>query len=938
MESFVNRIAKEVLDLKADLSDICVIVPSERMITYLHAALFDVDEKIKLAPKIVTIDRWLQALIDEPVLDRTRLLLKLYAIYKKDPIEYELPSFDAFLTWGQLLLSDFEEIDRYLIDAKQLFKNLRDIKEIENWSFNAEQLSPAQLKFLAFWDKLGPYYHELEKQLIEDKAITKGKIYRKVAENIDVVFQENKQAYFVFAGFNALSIAELSIMKQLYVMGRASIFMDADSFYLDDKLHEAGTFLRVLKNELQVNELPFVINQLRNKPLNIELVECPQVTAQSKVISTHLAQLSTQELNETLVLLADEKLITTLLPQLPGNIHQANITLGLPLRTTSLRLWVDLVFRIQENSIQRGNRGLYHKDVHQITHHPFILGILTAEERIILARVEDEMLRKNKFYLEREKLYIATHLKTIIDLLLEPWDSNWVKAVQCFQSLNQVFDAHFKAENEFEQALVRTFFDTLIPLQNCLQEPFPPIQLLTFKQLFNQHWTTESIAYYGNPMEGLQIMGLLETRGLDFKRILILGLNEGSMPPTNPIQTLIPMDLRKYFNLPTPREKQGLFAHHFYRLLHNAEEVLITYATAQDQTGSTEPSRFIQQLQLELCEVNPAISWNKSYYTIGGGEKLKETVIEKDEKLIQRLDELLLEGLTVSKMNAFLACPLNFYYRYVLKIGEENKVEESIESSTLGTIIHQVMEDLLAPFLPIEGKQLPLTPEAIKEMQKKAPLLVEKAFQQHFSEDKRDYQNGSNYVTYVVANKMVERLLRRELEECERNPNRYLRIQGLELELEKHIDIKVGDSIKKVRLNGIIDRVDQRDSFVRVIDYKSGVLSHDKVELKEGRDKNEFKDALLKAVQKGYGSYHLQLLMYAVLYKSKFNVAPDEMGIISFVNTSDSPFLFSYNGETNPHKFIDQVEEVIQLILEQMYDTSVPFKHNSASQFCTYCT
>ncbi len=240
MEAFVNRIVNYMSEHALNNQNACVVVPSERMIAYLQRAFFEFYQKPILSPRIVTIDRWIQDINPVPVLDKTSLLFELYELFKQDPVEINVDSFDSFMAWGQTLLSDFDEIDRYLVPADQLFKNLRDIREIENWSFNSEELSKGQIQFMAFWDKLKPYYFALEERLKAKSVTTKGKAYRFFANNIDLAFAQDKDTQFVFAGFNALSESEISIMRQLSIMGRAHILMDSDQFYFNDAINEAG--------------------------------------------------------------------------------------------------------------------------------------------------------------------------------------------------------------------------------------------------------------------------------------------------------------------------------------------------------------------------------------------------------------------------------------------------------------------------------------------------------------------------------------------------------------------------------------------------------------------------------------------------------------------------------------------------------------------------
>jgi ATP-dependent helicase/nuclease subunit B len=948
MEAFVNRIVKYIDEHALSNQSVCIVVPSERMIAYLQRAFYEFYQKPILSPKIVTIDRWIQDLNPTPVLDKTSLLFELYELFRKDPVELNVDSFDSFMAWGQILLSDFDEIDRYLVPADQLFKNLRDIREIENWSFNSEELSKGQIQFMAFWDKLKPYYFALEDQLKAKSLTTKGKAYRYFANNIDLAFASDKDAQFVFAGFNALSESEISIMKQLSIMGRAHILMDSDQFYFNDSIHEAGQFQRDLCKRLEQKTLPFIENNLSTKAMEIRVVECPQFTSQAQVVGSELKKLNTQQLNETLVLLADESLLSSILKHLPAEIEQANITVGLPLRQTSLRSWVDLIFRLQESFIRRGNSSIYYRDFIQFAHHPFILGVLSSQEKNEIQNIESRIINHNWHFLDRKKLDLSERLSELNKLIFEPWKNDWLSGIEVIQLLNEKLDLWLDEKNELERAIVRRFAHTTIVLQNIMSKDAPTMSIASFRSLFNGNWSNETIAYFGNPLEGLQIMGLLETRGLDFKRIFVFGLNEGSMPPQNAINTIIPMDLRKYFGLPTPREKQGLFAHHFYRLLHHSEELLITYSSASESVGSSEPSRYIQQIELELTQINPNIHIQKSFYTAGNKEKVETTTISKTDEIVQRIYEVLRGGISFSMLDKFMSCPLDFYYRYVLRFGEENKVEEDIESNTLGTIIHYVLENLFAPFIDREdesGRKISgkvVTEDDLLRMEKDIPLLVSKSFEIHFSEDKNSWQTGTNHINFEVAKEMVQNVLRRDRTILKENPQKALFILGLERRLETSIAIEDTSNSGKsfeVRLSGVCDRIDQFDGVHRIIDYKSGSVNQDKVELKKTANQASYEEAILTNKRKGNSNqkHVLQLLIYCYLYYKETGILTDQAGIFSFRSIKESPHFLKLPEDIRKEDIPDFLERILKQTIADMLDQDVAFTHNKDSKYCAYC-
>ena len=479
---------------------------------------------------------------------------------------------------------------------------------------------------MEFWDLLPGLYNRLNEELTKKETCYTGKAYRFLSNNIDVLFDEDKEHRFIFAGFNALSKAELTIIRQLDVMGRGEILINADEFYLKDPNHEAGSFLRILSSFLGNKNLNFVENNIAKKSMDVELIECAQVTGQVKVACSILAESSEAEINETMLLLADESLISSILKNLPKSIGFANITLGLPVKNTALKTWAELIFSIQENKQRFKTNSVYHNDLKDFGNHPFLLAILDNKEKKLLIDVEKAIIRYNKIFVNAENLEIGNKAKKLFSLLVEPWkDSNgiwnWELAIGNIRKMNRIIYGSLEKEFAFEKAIIEGFDHSLIEFENLVTEGLPTMNLNSFEQLFGQHWGMKSIAYHGNPLKGLQIMGLLETRALDFKRIICVGMNEGQLPPTNPIQTLIPMDLRAYLELPTPREKQGLFAHHFYRLLHKCEHLTVTYTSAQESIGSNEPSRYLMQLEMELGRVNTSINIKKRVYSLFGGKR-----------------------------------------------------------------------------------------------------------------------------------------------------------------------------------------------------------------------------------------------------------------------------------------------------------------------------
>lgn len=947
MNPFVNQIAQFLKNSDISLQNWVVILPSERAAHYVQRALFEAYQKPIFSPKIQTIHRWVHALTNKSILDKTRLLLVLYEVHKQKEGDESALVFDEFLHWGNILLADFDEMDRYLLDSKQLFRNLSDIKELESWNIeDGRTLSASQQRFLEFWERLPGYYHEFNLLLQKQQATYMGKAYRQLQENIDRVFTDNKEAHFLFAGFNALSPAEKSIFKQLHRLGRGHVFIDADHFYLDDPIHEAGTFMRDYIREIEIKNPLFVQNSLLTEAKDIQVIACAQATGQAKVIGTLLENVPKENLEKTLVLLADESLIVPMLQHLPKHIEKANITLGLPLRNTSLRTWVDLIFHIQEGFQKYNRRAAYYKDLFQLWNHPFVQAFLTGDEKQALYQLEKDIRKFNRIFQNPDKLIVPVKVKKLIENMYQNWDNKWSVALACIRELSIYIHDQLPDSSEFEKAILQSFDQAIIDFENCVLEGFPDMSLRSFRSLFQQQWSTASMAYYGNPLDGLQIMGLLETRLLDFETIFVLGLNEGKMPPTNPIQTLIPMDLRRYMGLPTPREKQGLFAHHFYRLLHQCKQMVITYSMAAESIHSNEQSRYVMQLEKELVRRNPLIRWQRKDYTLSNEDVVTRNVqIPKTDAIHKRLDELFANGTSASAIKTFMTCPLDFYYKYVLKFGEEEKVEEELESNTFGTFIHEVLEEMYTPFArrDSEGKLKEQQPRSIQVedidwMLKNYEYEMRKKFSAHFNQEPEAFEKGKNFLSFSMALELTERFLKNERKILLELNNRPLFIEGLEQSLVYDLELEILGKKRNVRLKGNIDRIDSIDGKIRIIDYKTGKVKSEDVGPSEKRPKSfdSNVDAFVEWSQKN--KHFFQLMVYNYLYFQHTGQVADSSSIVSFINLKESPFKLRL-GNYSTQELVEAFPAVLTQLIEAIYDPETDFIHKDAGQFsyCVYC-
>jgi ATP-dependent helicase/nuclease subunit B len=935
MTSFIRQVAHTILTSGKETSHITVVMPSQRATKYIQQALFEQLGKPFFSPNFVTMNKWIDQIVPQRIISSNEALFELYHVHGE--LAEQKESFDEFMHWGRLLLSDFDEIDRYLVDAKKLFRNLRDVKEIENWSFDSEkELTTNQLKFLEFWEKLGPYYAAFHARLAQKELCISGSAYRKVADHIEFAAGKMDE-FFFFVGFNALSPAEIAIMKQLSRMGKARILLEGDDFFVKDVIHEAGRFIRHVRKELPEVEL-FARNLLLTESKSFHVISCAQATSQVKAGYSILRSLSTDELNGTLLLLADESLAVPAIKHIPEEVGKANITLGLPLKSTLLRTWVDILFEIQDNHQYFNSSAAYHKTLLRFLQHPFFRKFAGEDHDAFVESTMVDVVRFNRLFSNPEQSAYSERVNEFIRMAFTSWGDDRLRAISQIRQLNSVLFPCFEREQDLlERSALAAFDDAISELQQMVERHIPPMSLSVFRGIFNQHWLNKSVAYYGNPTDGLQIMGLLETRMLDFERIIVIGLNEGKMPPNNMIQTIIPMDLRRYFGMPTPADKDALFAHHFYRLLSGVKECWITYNSAKDELqGANEHSRYIRQLEIELVNQNKQVSWQNYTFELPQNEEQPHMpAVMNSDAVRERILAFMERGVSASAFNKFLTCPLDFYYRYVLGLYESDEVEEEVESSTFGSMVHNVLEHLYKPFVE---QKIQLTEFDIDRMLENYTPLLYNEFSNQFDGKPELFEKGRNFLSYKMAALQIDRFLRAEREMLQQNPDKQLYILALEQEVLTTIPFEWDGTMHTITLKGFIDRVDSWGGDLRVIDYKTGKCESDHVTWKitEVDLQNDFQ-LLRKTLNKA--KHVLQLGMYNWLYFAQEGKFPNEACILSLRNLSSGyQALMATKNErvVVNDAYLGLVRGLLERLLHEML--SIPeFEHEPKSMYCQYC-
>jgi len=911
---FLKHIAQTLVkQFNTDFKNVIVVLPSQRASLFLKKHLSDEIKKVFLPPSIITINEFIEEQTDFIFARQAELLMVLYRAYcniEKDEAE----SFEKFTKWGSIMLSDFNEIDRYMVDEKKILSDLSNIKEIENWSFDTDaELTDLQKNYLKFWNRLLLYYNEFNRLLDEEKSGYQGKVYKKVAGDIHLLHKNLKDKKIIFAGFSALSVSEEKILYGLKQAGIAELFFDADSYYSRNKDHEAGFFMRKIKNSL--NDFKWEGDNYKNIKKKIKIYSAPGNVRMAALAGNILGELNEHaDRKETALVLADEQLLLPVLNSLPENTGPVNVTMGLPLRQAEYFSLVLLLLDIQQTiGEQKTKSSVYHKPLVAFFEHKLI-----------------SSFSNNSFSFIRE---IITKNKTFVNLkdIIFPWENeNWKKiftpwinipedALIGISLLNDIF--HEKLENVKNDFLLEQvyLFTILVNDLRRLTEKYPFInELKTLRTFIRQYVNNEKVSFYGEPLDGLQLMGVLETRTLDFSKIIMLSVNENKIPKSSFDNTFIPADVKRLYGLPGKEEKDAVFAYHFYRLLQRANEVHLIYNDNPEVTGGGEKSRFILQLEKELplynnehsIEIVPSVS-------VFENKPAVEKRITRDEVLQNALKNYFEKGVSPSALNTWLNCQLDFYYKYVIRLKEEDEVLESADHSMAGKIIHSTLEKLYTPFI---GKNI--TEKEVELFSQAVAKKLHESFDEIFGNN--EGLTGKNRLIYEAALKYLHSFFTGEKELISNKGP--IHLIALETSLSREMEIKSLGI--KIQFRGIADRIDKINNEIRIIDYKTGRF--------EPKELTPF--AVDEVFESGDYGKALQLMMYSWMYSSVETNQNVQSYIVPLRLLGKGYFGLSINKrDTFSSVHYDAFEKLLEKLITEIYLSENEIHHNHESDYCKFC-
>lgn len=856
MLTFIEQVLQDLKVKNISFSKTVFVLPSKRAGAFLKNSLPNYISETTFAPSILSIEEFVAKLSQLKKINSIETLFLFYEAYRKVNLNEPSESFDSFSKWAQPVIQDFNEIDRYLIDADKLFNYLNAIQEVKHWSVGDNKTELIE-NYLKLWSNLNLYYNQLSDDLINKGLGYQGLIYREAIEHLEPYIQNTSKKH-IFIGFNALNTAEERIIQELLHSDKAIIYWDIDEAHLTNKHHSAAYFINKHKHDwlyYKGNSFYRATTEY-SQPKNIQVVGCPKSIGESKYVGHLIKQLSLKnpELSKTAIVLANEDLLNPILNALPVDIGDVNITMGNPLTNTPLfSLFIEL-FQLHRNK----NRKLNYESIVTILTHPVLEGIIASRQNVVNA-----IYSNNYVFLSLNDIKSLTSNKDkkVMDCLFK-WDGSAVNAIeQSLQLINTIKKAVTKEDDK--STLEHLYkFNTIFSMLLDLNETYDYIKdIQTLTPIFKELSSSESLDFFGNPLDGLQIMGMLESRVLDFDTVIITSVNEGVLPAGKTNSSFIPYDVKVENGLPTFKEKDAIYTYHFYRLLYRAKEVYIIYNTETDVLNGGEKSRFIKQLEVEgIHKINHTIATPNVII-----ETKEQINLPKTDAVIKRLKELALNGFSPSSLTNYIRNPLDFYYEKILGVKEFDLVEETIASNTLGSVIHNTLEDF---YKPLVGNVLD-----VEKLETLKPLIT-KTIAAHFKKLylKGDITKGKNLIILEIAKRYISNFINQEIETIKQGNE----IKILGIEIENTVDLDIPEITYPIKLTGKVDRIDQFNGTVRIIDYKSGKVEQSNLEIIDWDTLTADYDKFSKA---------FQVLCYTyMMYRQNKIELPVEAGIISFKN------------------------------------------------------
>ena len=957
MTTFLNMVAQDLYrKTDGELQDIAVVFPNKRASLFFNECLAKYADHPIWTPEYLSIKDLFGKLSDLKTGDPIQLVCELYKVFKQETGSEE--TLDDFCFWGELLIADFDDVDKNLVNARQLFANLKDLKEIMNdgesflneeqieairqffQNFSVERRTELKERFISLWDKLGDVYHAFRRQLEQLGIAYEGMMYRQALEHLDL--QRLPAKRYVFIGFNVLNQVETKFFKCLQNAGRAWFYWDYDVAYTriprtsqPPYVHEAGEFIE--RNlSLFPNQLPESCFDALNKEKNITFIASSTENAQVRFLPQWYGALPKDKgikEKENAIVLCNESLLPPILHALPDEVKEVNITMGFPLSQTPVYAFVHAWLDMQTEGYHPDSGRYTYDTVLAVLRHPY-----TRKLSEKASELERQLVHDNRFY------PLPSELKAdpFLEQLFTPSSSIAHLCHTLTELLGQMATLYRKTGDSpaqdfksqlYQESLFKAYTLTGRLYGLVKSGDLAGISSRTLCRLLDRLLTSATIPFHGEPAAGLQVMGVLETRNLDFRNLAILSLNEGKLPKSEGESSFIPHNLRKAFGMTTIEHKNAVYAYYFYRLIQRAENITLLYNTSSDGLNRGEMSRFMRQLQVEYPhpirqlylessqapQASAPFQVNKTPEMLAGMWKTYDT--RNGEGVI----------LSPSALNAYLDCPLSFYYRYVARLSAPDEVNPEIDSALFGTIFHRAAElaygDLTRHGKDIRKEDL----EQLLRNQTRIEAYVDQAFCEkffHLAPGRKPEYNGTQLIHAKVISSYLRQLLRNDLEQAP------FRMEGMEQRVYEDMEVNTAThGVLSIRIGGTIDRMDSKGGILRIVDYKTG-----------GTPKTPNDIPQLFQPDEARPAHVFQAFLYAFIMcrKQSLKVAPALLYIHRAATQGYSPII-----EMGPARqktpvedfslYEDEFHGQLTTLLQAIFNIDEPFTQTGNESRCAYC-
>jgi hypothetical protein len=807
VNSFLGNVVQTLKAQQPDWENMCFILPNRRAQLFLQKELTAALEPPLILPEAFSIDDFVVAISTlKPATDLEQQQI-LYQSYCRSIDKKQKPkTFETFLGWSAPLLKDLNNIDQYLVEREDFFSYMSSLHEIRAWGQAQDKIIQ---DYTASWKHLPDMYDEFMHCLEENGQTTPGMCYRMTTELLETFLQHNSKTQFVFCGFNALSPSEIFIVRELLTQGRAQIFWDIDKRMLDDELHQAGRFIREYVSswpEYQMQNFDQA-HELFCAPKNVEVIEVQQQVGQAKEIGALLAKMDEQQdWSKTAVVLADESLLMPLLYALPPSIEKLNITMGFPLDKHPIAIFVNALLKM---ALRQTDKGFYFADIESVFSMPETKSLFTSSTSSLYVVLE-QAKKSHRSYIDTAfiKAIVPKAAHATVDTLFrlngtpDQWVTDMLKILPLFYDVQQG-----QAIKQVYSLAVEKLMVLLSQIKETAAALNQPFSFSLLRNLYSQLSVGQKLNFVGAPLEGLQILGILETRAIDFDNVLMAGVNEGLLPRQSEQPSWIPYEVKKGFGLPTQDEQDAIFTYHFYRLMYRASNVKLFYNGTTDGIQVGERSRFIRQWAFDCPEAH---NWQEHTQEVPFVlPSTNHKVVPKTAAVMEKLAGLAKVGFSPSGLNVFVKDGYAFYKRYLLGLREEDELETFFSHKTYGILIHNALEVLYTPYV---GKQL--TQADCKEMIPRVDRVVDEMV-------KREHPqkiSGKNVLALAAIKRNLQNLITREQGDIQAGD--VIEIIALEQKLAMTLTVPGIDA--PVTFKGTVDRVDRHNGNVRVLDYKTG--------------------------------------------------------------------------------------------------------------------